>query len=411
MSPSLGLPELLAPAGDPERMQIAFAYGADAVYAGQTAFSLRTRENGFADLGTIVTAIGQARALGRKFYLAANVYPHNNKVEAFRRALDEVCAAGPDALIMADPGMIQWVLRQWPSVPVHLSVQAHAVNWATCAFWRDLGVKRVILARELLLREVEEIREKAPGIEVEVFVHGAVCMAQSGRCMISDWMEHRDPNQGSCNNACRFPYDLTATSKELPEGEAIRVTEDAHGTYLFNARDLCALPILPKVVATGVHSLKIEGRTRSPYYVAQVVRAYRMALEGIRSGEGVPEEALRAVGSTDSRGWTTGFRTQGDPVGQILNASRERPASVQVVAQIRSWNGGRAEIAVRNRIEEGQELELVSPSGTRMIRALGLENHRMERVGRLHSGMDSCRLDLEFDPGAWSFLVGTSASG
>ena len=226
--------ELLAPAGDLERMRIAFAYGADAVYAGQPAFSLRGRENGFKSVDDVRQGVAEARALGRKFFVASNLFPHNAKIAPFQKAIAEICQTGPDALIMADPGMIAWVRREFPSMPVHVSVQAHVVNWITCAFWRDLGATRVILARELKLREIEEIRERVPDLEIEVFVHGSVCMAQSGRCMISNWMEHRDPNQGNCNNACRFPYELKATSPELPEGEWMRVTEDEHGTYLFN---------------------------------------------------------------------------------------------------------------------------------------------------------------------------------
>jgi len=397
--------ELLAPAGDLERMRIAFAYGADAVYAGQPAFSLRGRENGFKTARDIALAVEEAHGLGKKFFVASNLSPHNNKIEPFCRALTEIAEALPDALIMADPGMIRWVRRTFPDLSVHLSVQAHAVNWVTCEFWRDLGVKRVILARELHLREVQEIRERVPDLELEVFVHGAVCMAQSGRCMISDHMEHRDANQGNCNNACRFPYELSATSPQLPAGEMMRVTEDEHGTYLFNARDMCALPVLDQVVATGVASLKIEGRTRSPYYVAQVVRAYRMALDSIAAGAGVPESALEVVRATDSRGWTSGFKLPGDPIGQILDSSREGVPGSVVVAQIRGWEAGRLQISARNKFAEGETLELLTPSGTHPLTAAGLVDHRGEAVNVLNSGMDGCSLECSTAPPPWSFLV------
>ena len=397
--------ELLAPAGDLERMRIAFAYGADAVYAGQPAFSLRGRENGFKTAADIASAVEEAHGLGKRFFVASNLFPHNNKIEPFQRALTEIAEAGPDALIMADPGMIRWVRRTFPDLPVHLSVQAHAVNWVTCEFWRDQGVKRVILARELHLREVQEIRERVPDLELEVFVHGSVCMAQSGRCMISDHMEHRDANQGNCNNACRFPYELWATSPQLPKGEMMRVTEDEHGTYLFNARDMCALPALDKVVATGVASLKIEGRTRSPYYAAQVVRAYRMALESLKAGDGVPESALVAIRATDSRGWTSGFKLPGDPIGQILDSSREGTPGSVVVAQIRGWDAGRLTLSVRNKFSEGEALELLTPSGAHAVIAAGLVNHRGESVKVLNSGMEGCSLEFGFQPPPWSFLV------
>lgn len=405
MSPFASGVELLAPAGDLERMRIAFAYGADAVYAGQPAFSLRGRENGFRTAGDVARAVEEAHGLGRRFFVASNIFPHNNKIPAFQGALTEIVEAGPDALIMADPGMVRWVRRTFPDLPVHLSVQAHAVNWITCEFWRDQGVKRVILARELHLREVQEIRERVPDLELEVFVHGSVCMAQSGRCMISDHMEHRDANQGNCNNACRFPYELWATSDQLPPGGMMRVTEDEHGTYLFNARDMCALPVLDKVVATGVSSLKIEGRTRSPYYVAQVVRSYRMALESLQAGNGIPGSALAAIRATDSRGWTSGFKLPGDPIGQILDSGREgAPASV-VVAQIRGWEAGRLRISVRTKFAAGETLELLTPDGASSLVAQGLVNHRGESVQVLNSGMENCSLELGFEPPPHSFLV------
>lgn len=398
--------ELLAPAGDLERMRIAFAYGADAVYAGQPAFSLRGRENGFKNVALMKEGIDEAHARGKKFFVASNLYPHNAKIEALQRALSELIEVKPDALIMADPGMIGWVRKTYPDQEIHLSVQSHAVNWITCAFWRDLGVKRVILARELKLREVADIRAKVPDLELEVFVHGSVCMAQSGRCMISNYYEHRDANQGNCNNACRFPYELTATSPNLPEGEAMRITEDEHGTYLFNARDLCALPILDKVLETGVVSLKIEGRTRSPYYVAQVVRGYRLALDSIARGDGICPEAVEAVMSTDSRGWMSGFYTSDDPLPQLLEKGRETDLQAEVVAQVREWDpAGRIRVSVRNRIDAGEELELLDPRGTRPFVAGGILNQKGLAASTLHSGLENCWLDCPEPPGDWSFLV------
>lgn len=403
--------ELLAPAGDLERMRIAFAYGADAVYAGQPAFSLRGRENGFKSTDDVRRGVAEAHALGRKFFVASNLYPHNAKIAPLQAALAEICQTGPDALIMADPGMISWVRREFPAMPVHVSVQAHVVNWITCAFWRDLGATRVILARELKLREIEEIRERVPDLEIEVFVHGSVCMAQSGRCMISNWTEHRDPNQGNCNNACRFPYELKAISPELPEGEWMRVSEDEHGTYLFNSRDLCALPVLDRVVASGVHSLKIEGRTRSPYYLAQAVRSYRLGLDALARGETVPQEAYDAIASTDSRGWMSGFYVSEDPLPQILGKGREGALQAEVVGQVREWRDGRARLSVRNRIRTGEILELLTPRGVGTTTASGLVNHREEAVDLLQPGLENCWIDLAQDPGEWSFLVRRLSAG
>ena len=313
-------PELLAPAGDLVRMKYAYAYGADAVYAGQPAFSLRARENGFRSLDDLGECIAYARSLGKKFYLTSNVIPRNVKVESFQKALLAAIELKPDALIVADPGFVGWLRKERPDVEIHLSVQANTTNYLAAKFWHDLGVRRIILSRELRLSEILEIKEKLPELELEVFVHGAVCMAMSGRCMLSNWVTHRDANQGACDNSCRMPYRLYANSgpqvedyrehegsfslqrTDRPELDPVALDEDTWGTYFMSSRDLCALDVIPELVQGGLDSFKIEGRTRSVYYLSQVVRAYRMAIDGacaaLESGaacspELVPEESRR----------------------------------------------------------------------------------------------------------------------
>ena len=216
--------ELLSPAGSLRNMRYAFAYGADAVYAGQPRYSLRVRNNEFKDLETLATGINEAHALGKQFYLASNVSPHNNKVRSYIRDLEPVVELGPDALIMADPGLMMLVRERWPDLPIHLSVQANAVNWATVKFWYQNGIRRVILSRELSLDEIEEIRQRVPEMELEVFVHGALCIAYSGRCLLSGYMNHRDPNQGACTNACRWEYQAHE-AKEDGSGDGTPVVE------------------------------------------------------------------------------------------------------------------------------------------------------------------------------------------
>lgn len=209
------IPELLSPAGTLRNMRYAFAYGADAVYAGQPRYSLRVRNNDFG-LDNIAIGIEEAHSQGKKFYIASNIAPHNSKIKTFMDDIKEVIALNPDALIMSDPGLIMMVREAYPEQEVHLSVQANATNYATVKFWYQQGIKRVILSRELSIKEIEEIKTHCPEMELEVFVHGALCMAYSGRCLLSGYFNHRDPNQGTCTNACRWKYDLhEATQNEI----------------------------------------------------------------------------------------------------------------------------------------------------------------------------------------------------
>ena len=200
-------PELLSPAGTLKNMRYAFAYGADAVYAGQPRYSLRVRNNEFSKEAVLAQGIEEAHALGKLFFLASNVAPHNNKVRTYLADLEPIIEMGPDALIMSDPGLIMMVRERWPEQSIHLSVQSNVVNYAAVMFWQSLGLKRIILSRELSLKEVAEIREKCPDIDLETFVHGALCIAYSGRCLLSGYMSHRDSNQGACTNTCRWKYD------------------------------------------------------------------------------------------------------------------------------------------------------------------------------------------------------------
>jgi U32 family peptidase len=215
-------PELLLPAGSLAKMHAAFDYGADAVYAGQPRYSLRARNNEFATLDSLAAGISQAHARGKLFFVASNIFAHNAKLKTYLRDMEPVIAMKPDALIMADPGLIMMVRDKWPDVPVHLSVQANAVNWADVKFWQRMGLTRVILSRELSLDEIEEIRQQCPDMELEVFVHGALCIAYSGRCLLSGYFNHRDPNQGTCTNSCRWDYKVMNAAEDA-SGDIARV--------------------------------------------------------------------------------------------------------------------------------------------------------------------------------------------
>ncbi|MBV4507896.1 tRNA 5-hydroxyuridine modification protein YegQ [Pseudomonas sp. BW13M1] len=385
-------PELLAPAGTLKTMRYAFAYGADAVYAGQPRYSLRVRNNEF-DHANLALGIQEAQAQGKRFYVVVNIAPHNAKLKTFLKDLAPVIEMGPDALIMSDPGLIMLVRQHFPQMPIHLSVQANTVNWASVQFWQGLGLTRVILSRELSLEEIEEIRQQVPEMELEVFVHGALCMAYSGRCLLSGYMNKRDANQGTCTNACRWKYQATPASENatgdivreceptlglgapteqvflLQEsnrpGEEMPAFEDEHGTYIMNAKDLRAIQHVERLARMGVHSLKIEGRTKSHFYCARAVQSYRQAIDDAVAGRPFDRSLMSNLESLAQRGYTEGFlrRHVHDEYQnyQRGNSVSERQQFVGELTGVRV--DGLAEVKVKNRFAVGDHLELMTPRG------------------------------------------------
>jgi putative protease len=402
-------PELLLPAGTLEKMRAAYAFGADAVYAGQPRYSLRARNNEF-KLEELQTGIQEAHALGKKLFVASNLMPHNAKVKTYMADMEPVIAMKPDALIMADPGLIMMVRERWPEVPVHLSVQANTVNYAAVKFWKSLGLERVILSRELSLDEIEEIRQQCPDMELEVFVHGALCIAYSGRCLLSGYFNHRDANQGTCTNSCRWDYKVDSASedgtgdiqkiefdfdKALSEsalsdcgsqprhpladnvyvisrkdhpGELMPVLEDEHGTYIMNSKDLRAVEHVERLAKIGIDSLKVEGRTKSIYYVARTAQVYRQAIDDAVAGRPFNLQLLGALDALASRGYTDGFYERHHTHEQ-QNYMRGHSESFrqQYVGDIVSCADGMAEIDVKNKFQVGDKLEIIHPSGNHII--------------------------------------------
>lgn len=385
-------PELLAPAGTLKTMRYAFAYGADAVYAGQPRYSLRVRNNEF-DHANLALGIQEAHALGKRFYVVVNIAPHNAKLKTFLKDLAPVIEMAPDALIMSDPGLIMLVRQHFPQMPVHLSVQANTVNWASVQFWQQLGLSRVILSRELSLEEIEEIRQQVPDMELEVFVHGALCMAYSGRCLLSGYLNKRDANQGTCTNACRWKYDATPATENV-NGDIVREVqptlglgapteqvfllqesnrpgtempafEDEHGTYIMNAKDLRAIQHVGRLAAMGVHSLKIEGRTKSHFYCSRTVQSYRQAIDDAVAGRPFDRALMDNLESLAQRGYTEGFlrRHVHDEYQnyQRGNSVSERQQFVGELTGVRV--DGLAEVKVKNRFAVGDHLELMTPRG------------------------------------------------
>ncbi|WP_241622921.1 tRNA 5-hydroxyuridine modification protein YegQ [Rosenbergiella australiborealis] len=401
--------ELLSPAGSLKNMRYAFAYGADAVYAGQPRYSLRVRNNEFT-LENLALGIQEAHQLGKKFYVVSNIAPHNAKLKTFIRDLTPVVAMQPDALIMSDPGLIMLVREHFPTLPIHLSVQANAVNWATVKFWQAQGISRVILSRELSLEEIAEIRQRVPEMELEVFVHGALCMAYSGRCLLSGYLNKRDPNQGTCTNACRWDYTVTPaqenecgdivesaspaptlgigqttqqalllTDKMRPD-EPMSATEDEHGTYIMNSKDLRAVEHVPRLIEFGVHSLKIEGRTKSFYYCARTAQVYRKAIDDAQAGKPFDRSLLTTLEGLAHRGYTEGFLRR-HTHDSYQNYERgysvsDRQQFVGEFSQARDH--GFAEVIVKNKFQCGDHLEVMTPKGnfSFTLATLRDKNHR-----------------------------------
>jgi len=402
-------PELLSPAGLIKNMRYAFAYGADAVYAGLPRYSLRVRNNDFR-LPNLETGINEAHGLGKKFFVATNILPHSAKIQTFMDDMTPIIGMNPDALIMADPGLIMMVREKWPDIPVHLSVQANTLNSPSVKFWQSAGVERIILSRELSLDEIAQIRDDCPDIELEVFIHGALCIAYSGRCLLSGYFNHRDPNQGTCTNSCRWNYkvknydsdqnientgvwssdtgtcspqtkgwkaesgkctdEITSQQFLLEEqgrpGEFMPIEEDEHGTYIMNSRDLRAVEHVHRLVDIGIDCLKIEGRTKSYYYTARTTQIYRQAIDDAVSGKKFDPHLMTELENLSHRGYTDGFFERHAPQEMQRyrdNSSRsQRQLFAGEVMEFDNHNH-RILVDIKNKITVGDEMELLTTNG------------------------------------------------
>jgi U32 family peptidase len=369
-------------------LETALAFGADAVYAGQPRYSLRARNNSFRDEVALGIGIDYAHSRGKQFYVVSNIFPHNAKLKTYLADMAPVVALKPDALIMADPGLIDMIRNTWPEMPVHLSVQANTVNYAAVKFWQKLGISRVILSRELSLDQVAEIRQECPDMELEVFVHGALCIAYSGRCLLSGYFNHRDPNQGTCTNSCRWEFN-TKPGKAGPDGDVylleepekragsyMPIEEDEHGTYILNSKDLRAIEHVQRLTEIGVDSLKIEGRTKSPYYVARTAQAYRHAIDDAVAGRPLNPTLLRELDGLANRGYTGGFfeRHPDREYQNYLRGHSESDRSLYVGDVLTYDADGMAEIEVKNKFAVGDRIELIHPHGNQTLAIAAMRN-------------------------------------
>lgn len=434
--------ELLLPAGNFEKMKYAFAYGADAVYLGIPRFSLRARQNAFSR-EDVYKAVDYARQLGKNVYITANIYPHNRKVQPFLDYIDEFLQdCHPDAWIMSDPGMILAMREKHPDQIIHLSVQANTVNYMTVKFWEKVGVTRIILSRELSIEEIKQIRDQNPDIELEAFVHGSICIAYSGRCLLSNYLASRDPNQGTCPNSCRWKYQIYAKDNVQPEylydmnrqadraetqhgdpyvelsdeyyleelqrpGELLPIDEDENGTYIMNSRDLCAIEYLDDLYRAGVNSFKVEGRTKSVYYVASITRAYRRAIDDMLAGKPFNREHLRDIFATANKGFIAGF-LNGNPgrSAQKFDSDAGEYSCYRFSGVVLDYDEQNKllKVAPKNQIREHLNMEIITPEQIHSFVTSKIYDMKHKPVEAAHGGTSYCWIEYPENPGEYALL-------
>lgn len=395
------IPELLAPAGDRECLEAALQFGADAVYVGAKEYGMRAAAKNF-DFDALRAGVQDAHARGVKVYLTANILPRNDEMAAFPDFIRPAAACGIDAVIAADLGVMAAVRAYCPDVALHASTQTGIVNYETARVLYDMGVKRIVLARELSLPEIAEIRAKIPqDLEIEIFVHGAMCMSISGRCLLSEYLTGRDANRGVCAQSCRWKYALT---EEKRPGQYFPIDEDSDGSYILNAKDLCLLPYLKQLRDAGVDSIKIEGRAKAAYYVAGVTNAYRMALNALRDGVPVPEWVLRETENVSHRPYTTGFvfGRQKDMIWQEENGYIR---GYEVVGIVQKQENGRLYVSQRNRFFAGDTVEILMP-GTEppVLTVTDLRNGDGEPITVANHAVMDCSFACDVNAPAGAFV-------
>ncbi|MEW6713711.1 MAG: U32 family peptidase [Nitrospirota bacterium] len=350
-------PELLAPAGDPEKLKIAIHYGADAVYLGLSEFSLRAKADNFTPEG-LAEALRFIHDKGKKVYITINIFPLNRDIALIKEHLMLLKEVSPDGIILSDVGMFEMVSRELPEIPIHISTQANITNYKAAGFWERLGAKRLVLSRELTIEEIKDIRDKV-SVELECFVHGAICISYSGRCYISSFLANRSANRGECTNSCRWSYTLM---EEKRQGEYTPVYEDDRGTYLMSSKDLCMIAHLDKLADAGIDSFKIEGRMKGVNYVAGVVKTYREAVDSLAERPyKVREEWLRELAMFSNRGYTTGMFCGRQPDSAYNHDEEEGyRMSHELVGIVESVNNGQGLVALRNLLKVGDNIEFLS---------------------------------------------------
>jgi U32 family peptidase len=400
--------ELLAPAGNLEKLKYAFHYGADAVYAGVPDFSLRVRINNFTK-ESLKEGVEYAHKLKKKIYVTVNIYAHNRHLPEVIKHLKYLRELRVDGVIASDPGIIQLIKKYFPEVEIHLSTQANATNWQAVKFWQERGVKRIILAREVSLEEIKEIKKNVPKMELEYFVHGAMCMSYSGRCILSKWMTGRSANLGDCSQPCRWMYRNIQSTKhksleikslgivDEQERYEMNVEEDRHGTYLLNSYDLNLLSYMDELAKAGVTSFKIEGRAKSIYYLSEVVSAYRKVMDNLKD----KKKYLQAVrmgqkelGNLIHRGYWTGFLLGDAPPHNFEAENNKSP--YKFVGQVEGKDSKLNIVYVHNEFLKKDKLQAITPKKIFPVKIKKIYNHKMTEVKEAHGGHDK-RYFIQFD--------------
>ena len=373
-------PELLMPAGNIEKLKYAVKYGADAVYLGVVDFSLRAMRKGeLITLDNLKSAIDTARSMGAKSYLTLNIFAFNNDIKLLESAMDKIVESNPDALIISDPGIMRLAKKYMPNTDIHVSTQANILNYEAVRFWQDMGATRAILARELPIKDVAEIKQKVPDMELEVFVHGAQCVSFSGRCLLSDYMTdgERKANSGNCSQPCRWSYKLV---EETRPGQYYEIEESEKGTHILSTKDLCLVKHLKELVEAGIDSFKVEGRTKSLYYVSATAKAYREAIDEVMKNPDADMQPyydeLLKVGN---RGYTTGFYLgEGYPKDGYSYDISKGLAGADFLCEIWDKDGDWYKIKTKNKFNKNEDIEVISPSEKFVTQVTDIKNMKNE---------------------------------
>lgn len=392
-------PELIMPAGNLEKLKTAYSFGADACYLGLSDFSLRYRENQITEKD-LLEACRLSKKLNKKLYITLNLYPHNEKIPKIIKHIKFLKKINPDAIIFSDPGIYRLLKIYYKNASLHLSVQATATNFETVNFWKELGIKRVILARELSLKEIKEIHKKVPNIELECFVHGAICMAYSGRCLLSNYMTGRDANQGDCAHSCRWNYKLYgyALKENLRKNDFYEIYENDHGSHILSSRDLCMIENLKEMVDSGITSFKVEGRSKNTFYVATIAKAYHNAINDMIKKKKFDKKLLNDVMSVSNRGFFKGFYFNKPSVhDQQLDANRT-DGSYQFIGKInKKIKNNYYAVTVKNYIKNFDNVEIISPSNIKSDKIIAIySKNKKSKISEFHAGVkDEITLKLD----------------